>query len=434
MRRLRPPFAHTETAPAWSLPVDIAVPTSRCHVSPECTVPRFHASSIAPPRRPADAHPPADVAALCSGLMLWTGCTSSPLPSVAKAGTRIAMHGEPALPEDFPHLPYANPAAPKGGRLVQGVLGTFDSLNPFIVKGIAARTSIRGYVVESLMARGYDEPFTLYGLLARKRRDRRRAQLSSPSMLDPAATILRRQAGHRRRRDVLLAAAARQGPARTIASTTPRWSRPKRSATRAVRFDLAGSDDRELPLILGLMPVLPKHAVDPETFEETTFQVPLSAAAPMSSSKVDPGRSVTLKRDPNYWGRDLPVNRGFWNFDEIRFDYYRDANAYLEAFKRGLYRHAQGTRSRAAGRTATISRLRGTDASSRRRCRPGCRRRAHSSCSTRAGRYSPTYACARRFAAVRFRMDQQRYLLRSLSAHRGLFRWLGAVGSRPACR
>src|SRR5215831_8370631 len=77
----------------------------------------------------------------------------------------IAMHGEPAMPESFALLPYANPAAPKGGRLVQGVLGTFDSLNPLIVKGIAL-SQIRGLVVESLMARGYDEPFTLYGLVA----------------------------------------------------------------------------------------------------------------------------------------------------------------------------------------------------------------------------------------------------------------------------
>ena len=97
----------------------------------------------------------------------------------------IAMHGEPALPADFTHFRYANPAAPKGGRLVQGVLGSFDSLNPFIVKGLAPQglraplvsgdNVITGYVVESLMVRGYDEPFTLYGLLAKSGRDRRRA-------------------------------------------------------------------------------------------------------------------------------------------------------------------------------------------------------------------------------------------------------------------
>jgi peptide/nickel transport system substrate-binding protein len=105
---------------------------------------------------------------------------------------------------------------------------------------------------------------------------------------------------------------------------------------REVRFDLSGSNDRELPLILGLMPVLAKHATAAETFEDTSFRAPLGSG-PYLVSAVDPGKSFTLKRDPNYWARDLPINRGFWNFDEIRFDYYREANSHMEAFKRGLY-------------------------------------------------------------------------------------------------
>src|SRR5262249_52472295 len=104
----------------------------------------------------------------------------------------------------------------------------------------------------------------------------------------------------------------------------------------AVRFDLAGANDRELPLILGLMPILARHAVNPATFDETTF-VPPIGSGPYVIGAVDPGRSLTLKRDPNYWGRDLPVNRGLWNFDELRFDYYRDANVHFEGFKKGLY-------------------------------------------------------------------------------------------------
>src|SRR5689334_3789448 len=88
----------------------------------------------------------------------------------------IAMHGSPALPADFDHMPYASPEAPTGGRLIWGILGTFDSLNPLIVKGLAVQ-QIRGFVVESLMARGNDEPFTLYGLLAR--RDRKSTRLNS---------------------------------------------------------------------------------------------------------------------------------------------------------------------------------------------------------------------------------------------------------------
>jgi peptide/nickel transport system substrate-binding protein len=105
---------------------------------------------------------------------------------------------------------------------------------------------------------------------------------------------------------------------------------------RTVRFDLSGSNDRELPLILGLMPVLPKHAIDPATFEDTSFR-PMIGSGPYTVQTVDPGHSVTLKRDPNYWGRDLPVTRGYWNFDTIRLEYYRDANSQFEAFKKGLY-------------------------------------------------------------------------------------------------
>jgi peptide/nickel transport system substrate-binding protein len=105
---------------------------------------------------------------------------------------------------------------------------------------------------------------------------------------------------------------------------------------RSVRFDLTGADDRELPLILGLMPVLPKHAVNPDTFEDTTFEPPLGSG-PYTVTTVNAGESVTFKRNPDYWGRDLPINRGLWNFDEIRFDYYRDGNSHFEAFKKGLY-------------------------------------------------------------------------------------------------
>src|SRR5262249_45496694 len=104
----------------------------------------------------------------------------------------------------------------------------------------------------------------------------------------------------------------------------------------SVRFDLAGANDRELPLILGLMPILPKHAIDPATFEDTSFAPPVGSG-PYVVAEVRPGRLVRLKRDPNYWGRDLAVNRGFWNFDEIRLDFYRDSNSHFEAFKKGLF-------------------------------------------------------------------------------------------------
>ena len=127
--------------------------------------------------------------------------------------------------------------------------------------------------------------------------------------------------------------ATKAGP--ITAPIIPRWPKPS-DRRAAVRFDLAGANDRELPLILGLMPVLPKHAINPDSFEETTFEPPVGSG-PYVVKEVKPGASVTFARNPNYWGRDLPINRGFWNFDEIRFDFYRDANSYFEAFKKGLY-------------------------------------------------------------------------------------------------
>jgi peptide/nickel transport system substrate-binding protein len=245
----------------------------------------------------------------------------------------IAMHGEPALAPNFSHMRYVNPAAPKGGRLTQGILGTFDSLNPFVVKGLAL-PQIRGYVVESLLARGYDEPFTLYALLARTvETDAERTTVTFT--LDPAAKFS--DGKPVTADDVVFSWQLLRDKGRPNYRTYyAKVAKAEALSERVVRFDLTGANDRELPLILGLMPVLARHATNPETFEDTTFD-PIIGSGPYMIDKVDAGRSVTLKRNPNYWGRDLAVNRGFWNFDEIRYDYYRDAHSHLEAFIKGLY-------------------------------------------------------------------------------------------------
>jgi peptide/nickel transport system substrate-binding protein len=253
--------------------------------------------------------------------------------AVAAQSHAIAMHGAPALPADFSHLPYANPDAPKGGRLNWGLPGTFDSLNPLIVRGIALQ-QIRGFVVESLMARGNDEPFTLYGLLANSvETDDARSYVIFH--LDPRARFSDGQPVLAD--DVLFSWALlrdhgrpnhRQYYAKVAKANAP--------DPLTVRFDLTGANDRELPLILGLMPVLPRHATDVATFEETSM-APLIGSGPYRVTAVNPGVSVTFTRNPDYWGRDLPINRGFWNFDEIKFDFYRESNAAFEAFKRGLY-------------------------------------------------------------------------------------------------
>ena len=271
---------------------------------------------------------------------LLLGCLATMLTALVRRAAlaadghhAIAMHGDPAWAANFTSPTYANPVAPKGGQLVQGVLGTFDSLNPFIVKGLPA-ANIRSYVIESLLARGYDEPFTLYGLLADSvETDAARTYVTFT--INPAARFA-------------------DGKPVTVADIIFSWellrdkgrpnyrtyyikvTKAEAIAPRSVRFDLTGADDRELPLILGLMPVVAKHAVNPNTFEDTTFE-PLLGSGPYTVSAVKPGESVTFKRDPNYWGRDLPINRGLWNFEQIKFDYYRDGNTHFEAFKKGLY-------------------------------------------------------------------------------------------------
>jgi peptide/nickel transport system substrate-binding protein len=253
--------------------------------------------------------------------------------AVAGESYAIAMHGAPALAADFTHMPYVNPDAPKGGRLAWGILGTFDSLNPLIVRGLAVQ-QMRGFVVESLLARGNDEPFTLYGLIAKTvETDDNRTYVTFH--LDPKARF---SDGHPVRADDVLFS---WSLLRDHGRPNHRHYYAKVAKAEAldeltVRFDLAGANDRELPLILGLMPVLPHHAIDPTTFEETSMALPLGSG-PYRVTSVKPGSSVMLTRDPDYWGRDLPVNRGLWNFDEIRLDFYRESNGLFEGFKRGLY-------------------------------------------------------------------------------------------------
>ena len=260
----------------------------------------------------------------------WQGFAANPL--LAASSPSIAMHDRPALAADFNHMPYANPDAPKGGRLVEGVLGTFDSLNPLIIKGLAVQ-QIRGFVVESLMERGNDEPFTLYGLLAQSiETDDARSFVTFH--LDPKARFSDGTAVLAE--DVLFSWALLRDKGRPNHRLYyVKVAKAEALDPLTVRFDFGGADDRELPLILGLMPVLPKHAVDTASFEETSMTAPLGSG-PYRVTALKPGASVTLTRDPDYWGRDLPINRGLWNFDEIRLEFYREANGQFEAFKRGL--------------------------------------------------------------------------------------------------
>ena len=243
----------------------------------------------------------------------------------------IALHGLPKQPADFQHFSYVDPDAPKGGRLVMSAYGSFDSLNPLIVKGVAAN-GIRDFVVESLMARGLDEPFTLYGLIAETVEvpdDRSSITFN----LNPKAHF---SDGHPITADeVLFSFNLLKEKGRPNHRTYfAKVAKAERLSDHKVRFTFDAAGDQEIPLILGLLPVLPRHVIDPETFDSTTLTPPVGSG-PYRVSKVDTGRSITYQRDPNYWGKDLAVNRGRFNFDEIRFDYFREASVMFEAFKTG---------------------------------------------------------------------------------------------------
>ncbi len=242
----------------------------------------------------------------------------------------IAMHGEPALPAGFPHLPYANPDAPQGGILRQAVTGTFDSLNPFIVKGSAA-TGIRTYAFESLLGRNWSEPFGLYGLLAESidsSDDRKmftfklrpEAKFSDGTPLTAADVVFSME---------MLRDKGRPNYKNFYSKITKLETPDERTL---VFHQEVG--DRELPLIIGLMPILSKRAWENRAFDDSTLD-PIIGSGPYVLADIKPGESITYKKNPDYWGKSLALGKGLWNFDAVRFDYYKDVNATFEAFKKG---------------------------------------------------------------------------------------------------
>ncbi len=244
----------------------------------------------------------------------------------------LAMHGLPALPPGFPSFPYVNPGAPKGGRLTLGAGGSFDSLNPLLIKGEAAN-GVREFVFESLMARNLDEPFSLYGLIAQS--------VETPEdrswvtfHLDPRAHFSDGQPITAA--DVLFSYDVLREKGRpNHRAYYKKVTKAEQLSPREVRFTFE-SGDREMPLILGLMPIVPRHVFKAETFETTTLDpAAMIGSGPYKIAHVDAGRSIVYAKDPNYWGRDLPVNAGRFNFGEIRFEYFREGAALFEAFKGG---------------------------------------------------------------------------------------------------
>ncbi|MEM9331399.1 MAG: extracellular solute-binding protein [Pseudomonadota bacterium] len=270
-------------------------------------------------------------------------CTFFPFVVSASAKSEpvhaIAMHGSPQLPADFKHFPYVNPNAPKGGKIVYGVKGTFDSVNPFILKSM--RTNARGswdhqfgkLVFESLMFRSRDEPFTMYGLLAEKAEwpeDRRWIEFTlNPKAAWSDGTPVTVE-------DVLFTYELLTEKGRPpYSSRTKKIERIEKTGPRTVRFTFNDEADREFPMIIALSPVLPKHAIDPDTFDQSTL-APMIGSGPYIMDKVNPGKSIVYRRNPDYWAKDLPSRIGFSNFDEVKIEYFRDSNTLFEAFRKGL--------------------------------------------------------------------------------------------------
>ena len=267
---------------------------------------------------------------------LVAGAAVVPAPVVAADGLTgahaLSMFGDVKYAPDFEHFDYADPDAPAGGEIRLAALGTFDSLNPFILKGNAAAGV--GLIHDNLLTGSLDEPFTEYGLLVESidmpadrswveftLREEARWHDGRPVTVDDViwTTETLRTKGHPFYRHYYadIAGVSQTGP-------------------RTVRFTFGDAVNRELPLIVGQITVLPKHWWEGRDFESTTLDPPLGSG-PYRIAAVEPGRSITFERVPDYWGRNLAVNRGRNNIGVIRYDYYRDATVAVEAFKAGEF-------------------------------------------------------------------------------------------------
>nr|WP_205836916.1 extracellular solute-binding protein [Neorhizobium sp. T25_27] len=260
-------------------------------------------------------------------------------PALAEPVHGIAMHGSPALGPDYKHFPYVNPDVKKGGRVTYGVVGTFDSLNPFILKSM--RTSARGIwdpafgnlIFESLMTRSSDEPFTLYGLLAESvewNDDRTFIQFN----LNPKAKWSDGQPVTPD--DVIFSFELLRDKARIpYSSRLAPVAKMEKVGEHGVRLTFNEKADREFPLILATgTPILPKHATDPATFDQSTLKPPVGSG-PYRIKSISPGERIVYERDPGYWGKDIPAKVGFDNYDQISVEYFLQDNTLFEAFKKG---------------------------------------------------------------------------------------------------
>ncbi len=244
----------------------------------------------------------------------------------------LAMHGVPKYPASFTHFDYVDPDAPKGGTITLAATGTYDSFNPFIEKGIAAAGI--GLIYESLMTASNDEAFSEYGKLAK-------SAVMPADRSWVAFNIHPNAHWHDGKpvtpEDVIWTFNTLREKGRNFYNTYyADVSEVTKTAERQVTFRFDGMSNQELPLILGQLAVLPKHFWENRDFRSTSLEPPLGSG-PYKIVRSEPGRSVTYQRIRDYWGQDLPVNRGTSNFDEIRYEYYRDLDVATEAFKSGAF-------------------------------------------------------------------------------------------------
>ncbi|MGB6948962.1 MAG: extracellular solute-binding protein [Methyloceanibacter sp.] len=248
----------------------------------------------------------------------------------------VSLIGAPKYPADFKHFDYVNPDAPKGGLVRMADIGSFDSLNPVLYKGEAAGGL--GLVYESLMSDSLEEPSTSYGLIAEwasyppdfssvtfKLREEARWHDGEPITID----------------DVIYSLEVNKAANPRMALYYKNVSRAEATGPNEVTFSFDVKGNRELPMIMGQLTILPKHYWTGEDAKgnqrdplKTTLEPPLGSG-PYRIKTVSPGRTIAYERVADYWGKELPVNRGQWNFDEIRFDYYRDETVAFESFKAG---------------------------------------------------------------------------------------------------
>lgn len=244
----------------------------------------------------------------------------------------IAMHGDLKYGPTFTHFDYVNPTAPKGGEVRLAATGTFDSFNPFIIKG--SPTGSVALVYETLLTPSADEPFSEYGLLAET--------VETPADRSWVAFTLRPQARWHDGKpitadDVIWTFEALRTKGQPFyRAYYASVERVEKVGERKVKFVFKPGSNRELPLILGQLNILPKHYWEKRAFDETTLDPPLGSG-PYKLERFEAGRFVSYRRVPDYWGAALPVSVGRNNFDVMRYDYYRDDTVELEAFKAGEY-------------------------------------------------------------------------------------------------